>query len=674
MCGIAGVWNYVGAARSEAAVGNMLHAMRHRGPDGAGRLTFEGGAAGMVRLALVDLSSKGQQPMWSANNQVAILFNGEIYNFRELRADFSRDGTRFHSQTDTEVVLEAYLRIGQQFVERLRGMFAIAIFDWRETRPGGVPQLILARDPFGMKPLYVAEAADQVSSVVFASEVRALLASRLVARNVDREAVAEYLSSGFIYQPRTIIQGVRMLERGTIEVHTPEAAVVRRRFWSMPQTAPVNESLEESADRLRSVLDESVKLHAFADAPVGAFLSGGIDSTAIVSLMHRQIPKLRTYTLRFPEMPLADESAEAADFAQQNGIENQPVDVLGRDVAEALPRFAADLDQPSADGLNSWLVSRAAARDVKGVLSGLGGDEWFAGYPVTRRMAATRTSAMGAMFAVIGRIAHLLRALPWNGRYYDLLSRIAARRGPLPLWMYAHSVYRWAHSRRSVGLNCWNSSRDSHYEKLLAEISDSWRSESTVGLSCLLDVGTYMGHQLLRDSDAASMAHSLELRMPFVDVELAQFSRTCLDQWKLAPRQNAIRTYDSTGAKRVLVRSLKDILPPTILAREKRGFTLPHLEWMRTDLAELVEETASPAALSMRGIIDPSILPQTWRDFRHPSAIRTRHLLWPLVIFELWCREILDAGVQPAERVTASYPTAIRTSNSPSLGPPSDRR
>jgi asparagine synthase (glutamine-hydrolysing) len=395
MCGIAGLWNAQSGVDTRGAVERMLDAMHHRGPDGRGQMQFAGGAAGMVRLALVDLSERGQQPIWSEDRRVAILFNGEIYNFRDERARLEKAGYRFQSNTDTEVVLNLYLERGVEFVERLRGMFAIALFDWRNSGTDQPPTLLLARGHFGIKPLYVAHANDDPRSVMFASEIRALLASGLVPRNVDRAAMAEYFSSGFVWQPRTIISGVRMMEPGTLEIYEPGEPLCVKSFWRVPTYVPRHETLDEAAERLRHVLDESIRLHAFADAPVGAFLSGGIDSTGIVGLMRKHVPQLRTYTLRFPEFPGADEATEAAEAAELLEVRNTVVDVTGREVAEWLPHFAGDLDQPSADGLNTWLISRAAAGDVKGVLSGLGGDEWFAGYPVTRRMSRHAIPVLG---------------------------------------------------------------------------------------------------------------------------------------------------------------------------------------------------------------------------------------------------------------------------------------
>src|SRR5438132_7652308 len=409
MCGIAGI---VGAARdcSENLV-DMLQSQAHRGPDGSGFVAYEGGAAGAVRLALVDLSDRGQMPMWSPERRVAIVFNGEMYNYVAERQRLVSRAYPFQSTTDTEVILTLYLEHGLSFVDHIRGMFALAILDWRQSTPGGRPTLVLARDHFGIKPLYLAWPLGTRGPLVFASEIRSLLASGLIPREIDTEALQDYLAIGFVLQPRTIIAGVEMLQPASLIRMTPAGSIERRTFWSIPPAQPVRESFEESAERLRTVLDESVALHALADAPVGAFLSGGIDSSGVVGLMIRQNPRLRTYSLRTTDFPQSDEANQAEAFARSLGCEHSTVEVSGQEVLELLPRFAAELDQPSTDGLNTWLISRWAARDVKGVLSGLGGDEWFAGYPTSRRLAWLHGTRIGRLTELGGKIANLARRL-----------------------------------------------------------------------------------------------------------------------------------------------------------------------------------------------------------------------------------------------------------------------
>jgi asparagine synthase (glutamine-hydrolysing) len=635
-----------------AAVDTMLDAMRHRGPDGRGTLEYAGGAAGMVRLALVDLSERGQQPMWSPDRRVAILFNGEIYNFRAERERLEHAGHRFRSTTDTEVILQLYLERGLDFHERLRGMYALALFDWRESSPGGPPVMILARGPLGIKHLYVSQIAGNGGGVVFSSEIRALLASRLVRPEVSREALATYLAHGFVLQPETMVSGVRTMAPGTLEIYAPGRPMACRHFWHFPPYAPRRETLDEAAGRLREALDESVAIHAMADAPIGAFLSGGIDSTGIVALMRKHVGELRTYTIKFPDLAGHDECREAEAAARAYECRHTVVEVTSSEVRDVLPRFAGDLDQPSADGLNTWLVSRAAAHDVKGVLSGLGGDEWFCGYPVTRRMARYTTTAAGRANALAGRLAfYAARWMP-PGRLRHPAENLSTRRSPLATWLHGHTVFRDELARRAVGLTATPGWQEEQFALALTHDVGDWSQETMVGLSFLLDARIYMIHQLLRDSDATSMAHSLELRVPFVDRAMVDFSRSCLDEYKLRPGGGANGRYEQSGSKRVLIHALRDILPPDIAKRQKKGFALPFDHWMKGALAPLVLDTCGDQSVARRGLVDPDFVAAARRDAETSGGLYPG--LWTLMIFELWCRAVLDPYRQPAHEALTS--------------------
>jgi asparagine synthase (glutamine-hydrolysing) len=638
MCGIAGIVG--GAGDYSSAVSRMLRAQAHRGPDGSGMVTFEGGAAGAVRLALVDLSASGDQPIWSSDRRVAILYNGEMYNHVEERSRLAAKGYHFRSSTDTEVILALYLEHGLNFAERVRGMFGIAILDWRESSPGGSPTLVLARDPFGIKPVYVAQPMGSDGPLLFASELRSLLASGLVTKVIDKEALIDYLALGFVVQPRTIFADVGMIERGSLLRITPTGSMERRTFWKMPDAGPVRETLEEAAARLRAVLEESVALHALADAPVGAFLSGGVDSTGVVGLMIKRNSRLRTYTLRLKDFPQSDESTQADAFARSSGCVSTLVDITGSEMVELLPRFAGEIDQPSTDGLNTWLVSRAAARDVKGILSGLGGDELFCGYAAARNMAKY-TSGSGRMHAWAGRLAGAIRKLT-HGSYLDRrLEGLSSKSEPLTTWIDCRSIFGFALAGQLVNGGSVSDGRVEEIERLLSASTPQWRRESPVGLSCLLDVDIYMRSQLLRDSDAASMASSLELRVPLVDLRVAEFTRSCADDFKLYSGGGNGSEYRKSGAKRVLIKALEDILPPNIADRPKRGFSLPHQHWMQNELKPLVEETCSRRTIASRGLLDPDLASTLARD---NSARRwsAGPLNWSLVILELWCRAVMD--------------------------------
>jgi asparagine synthase (glutamine-hydrolysing) len=641
MCGIAGIVGATGDCSRNLV--DMLRAQDHRGPDGSGTVTYEGGAAGAVRLALVDLSERGLMPMWSPDRRAAIVFNGEMYNYVAERERLAARGYPFLSTTDTEVILALYLEHGLSFVDHIRGMFALAILDWREGTLGGRPALVLARDHFGIKPLYVTWPKGPGGPLVFASEIRSLLASGMVPKKIDMEGLQDYLAIGFVLQPRTIMAGIEMLQPGSLMRVTPAGSTERRTFWSIPRFQPVRETFQESAERLRAVLDESVAIHAMADTPVGAFLSGGVDSSGVVGLMVKKNPRLRTYSLRVTDFPQSEEFAQAEVFARSHGCEHTRVEVSGREVLELLPRFAAELDQPSTDGLNTWLISRAAARDVKGVVSGLGGDEWFSGYPGNLKMAKLASGSWKHR-AWIGKLAGAVRSLAPNSYVGSSLERVASLGQLLATWVYYRRAYGYGWAGRLV--NGAGLKRDGYeeIERRLAAVNPQWHEESIVGLACLLDVDVYMRSMLLRDSDATSMASSLELRVPLVDLKVADFSRSCSDDFKFHGRgAKGDRRYQSTGAKRVLIEALRDVLPANLGQRPKRGFDLPHNEWVETSFQPLLRETCSRRALAERGLLDPDLAIKLAVG-KSAHGVKSAALAWPLMILELWCRAVIDAS------------------------------
>ncbi len=635
MCGIAGVIG--GSTDYSPHLANMMRAMAHRGPDGQGTLTFDGGAVGAVRLALVDLSDRGLQPIWSPDKRVAVIFNGEMYNHAAERERLAANGYPFRSSSDTEVVLALYLERGLDFVHHMRGMYALAILDWRESIPGGRPKVILARDPFGIKPLYFCRPEGPSGPLVFASELRTLLASGLIKPEIDREGLIDYLAVGFVLQPRTILAGVKMLERGSLLEFSPVGEITQKTFWSMPPFNPMPETLDHAAERLRSVLEESVALHAMADVPVGAFLSGGVDSTGMVGLMIRRNPRLRTYTLRFPDLPGRDEADKATAFAASLGCDHTVADVTSTEVRDLVPRFAAEIDQPSVDGLNTWLISRAAARDVKSVISGLGGDEWFAGYP-SARVVRNFSSGSGRVYVLPAKVARAIRGLAPQSPLARRLDGLASKAHSITTWIDCHRVFGYLVGGQLVGSTRESGDQDG-VERVLQLIDPTWRNASPVGLSSLLDVDVYMGCQLLRDSDATSMASSLELRVPLVDIKVAEFAQSCAEEFKLGDAKLNGYEYGKSGSKRVLIHALRDILPPDILNRPKQGFGLPFAHWGKGGLASLLQETCSRETVTARGLLDPDLLTTVAGSQRYWSTFPQA---WSLMILELWCRNIID--------------------------------
>jgi asparagine synthase (glutamine-hydrolysing) len=589
---------------------------------------------------MVDLSERGQQPIWSSDRKVAILFNGEMYNFRDERERLRQAGYCFRSTSDAEVVLALYLEKGGSFASSIRGMFALALLDWRSSGIDGPPTVLLARDRFGMKPLWISERGEQV---LFASELRALLASGLVPADLDGDGVSCYLEHGFVLQPGSILRGVRMVEAGTYVQYRGDRPPQVAHFASEPASPAIaNESFSDAARRLRTILEESVALHSHADAPLGAFLSGGIDSSAIVALMRPHVARLRTYSLGWQEGRETDETAEASATAARFDCDHTEYVLPGREVASIVPEFAGDLDQPSADGLNTWLVSRLAARDVKGVMSGLGGDEWFAGYPVSVSMGAFESRLGAAALRAMGHGAHLLAGSARNTLGFARLRSLGAYRSPMALWTRSHTVF----SSREVGALTGKCPKTNGVDRFASALRTGGngveRQESPLGLASRLDSEVYMRSQLLRDADATSMAHSVELRMPLVDSELARFARGCRASYKLS-EPGAEQSVSMKGIqKHLLVEALRGVLPEDILNRPKRGFGLPYNEWLRGPLREIAMDTTSASAVKKRGMFEPRAVAQTREAFLDGDAAAEYPRLWSLMILELWCRQVLD--------------------------------
>lgn len=612
----------------------------------------------MVRLALVDLSERGQQPIWSPDGLVAILFNGEMYNFRSERTRLERGGYLFRSSTDTEVALALYLERGSAFVQTVRGMFALAILDWRGGGRDAPPSLFLARDRFGIKPLWVAEGQ---GTIAFASELHAIRRSGVISGEIDENGLACFLEHGFVLQPGSILRGARMLEAGTWELFEDGHPTRRERFPPTKAPQRLQEPFQETARRLRVVLEESVALHALADAPIGAFLSGGVDSSAIVALMRPHVSKLHTYSLGWDDGGAPDETRQAEATARRFSCDHTTHVVSGRAVADLLPLFARDLDQPSSDGLNTWFVSRVAARDVKGVLSGLGGDEWFAGYPVASGMAAYASPWRATALRSMGYAAQAFSRWMPAGSARQRMRNLSWYRSPLALWTRSHTVFPPEEASALVGLPLVSTS-EGKIAASLALWDEGVDLTSPVALAARLDSEVYMRSQLLRDSDAASMAHSLELRVPLVDAEIAGFASTCPDGYKLSlPALNGASSARS-GTKQILIEALRDILPPDIHNRPKLGFAMPYEMWLRGPLLEIAMETTNEASIARRGLLDNRAVTRVREAFRNGESGAGYPKLWSVMILELWMHRMSDGAFDGAANGDPAWGAENQTS------------
>jgi asparagine synthase (glutamine-hydrolysing) len=608
MCGIAGIFGIP----DRAALARMVAALRHRGPNDSGEFADHRAALGSTRLAIIDLSDDGHQPMKSEDGDVVLVFNGEIYNYREERAQLEAAGHRFRSHSDTEVILALYLRYGSDFVRRLRGIFAIAIYD----RRGGPrrERLILARDHFGIKPLIYVETPTGIS---FASELKALIAADQVSRDIDPVALQQLLIRGSVRQPRTILAQARMLPAAHMMV-LDHAGTRVAPYWSLA-TGRVRGMRKlpysEVCKAVKDVIARSVEAQLVADVPVGAFLSGGIDSSLLVALIAaRHSAPLQTYSISFDVASDApDEGDDAMLVARHLGTKHRRVVATGADFRDNLEKIGWAIDQPSVDGVNTWFVAKAAAAELKVAISGTGGDEWFAGYPWFAAMAAAprrwwrddfveKFATQYAIFGNEGAVALLARDVLQPDAIHGLAGDLVGE-DVIP---------------RGTAL------------------------ERTSGLV----VSGYTRHQLLRDIDAMSMAHSLEVRVPFMDPEVADIALSIPDSAKLAPgpvSDTVPDSYRALGAKRVLLDIGRPLLPPGFDQRPKRGFTLPIDRWLHGPAAGALAECLSPSTVRRRGWFDPDSVALVMNGFREGTVHWTRP--WLLMLTELWAQSALDGAV-----------------------------
>ncbi|WP_224983683.1 asparagine synthase (glutamine-hydrolyzing) [Geomonas agri] len=606
MCGICGI---IGESRHGAVV-SMVKALRHRGPDDFGIHVETGAAFGMTRLAILDLSPGGHQPMLSHDGNVLIIYNGELYNFKEERTILEGRGHSFRSQSDTEVVLAMYLEYGDAFLSRMRGMFALGIYD---KRPGtGRERLLLARDQFGIKPLLYHLAN---SRLVFASEMKAILASGLVPKNFNPDALPFLLVKGSIPQPLSAITGVTMLPPAHYLV-MQNGCCNTKRYWSFGiDRVPGlrGASFQEQVAAVRQRLEESVRLQMVSDVPVGAFLSGGVDSSLMVAMMARLSDhRVKTFSVGFgPEGSAMDETDDARRTAQFVGSDHTRVEIGGSDVRDRISHIAASLDQPTVDGVNSYLVSLAVSRHVKVAISGTGGDELFAGYP-------------------------------W---FLNVLR--AARAGDRDLALRYASEYLIFDLQPALSLLSDETQRNFDADRFMHDtvrLPDELPEADPIERVSVLCLRGYTQNQLLRDIDAASMAHSLEVRVPFLDIPLLDTALSLPLAAKLNPDTDQLdpyaATYRQTGVKRALIEIGRSILPPDMDVQPKRGFGMPFATWLKGPLREVMEDTLSPTAVAGRGLFSVQGVSRVRDEFLAGRGGWPQ--LWIPMMTELWCRELLD--------------------------------
>jgi asparagine synthase (glutamine-hydrolysing) len=626
MCGITGFLDTEGAL-SETDLRRMNATLRRRGPDGEGYFFEKGIGLAMRRLAIIDIAG-GWQPVHNEDRSVTVVFNGEIYNYRQLREELKESGHSFRTQSDTEVIAHLYEEYGDRFTTKLEGMFAIALWDSRKQR------LVLARDRLGIKPLYIAKLG---SGIVFGSELKALLASNKVPQTIDWDAVDQYFAYTFIPAPRSIYSSVRKLlpaHQLTIE---RDGAIEERRYWRLIPHAPSRMAMGELEKRTEQALLMAVESHMVSDVPVGAFLSGGIDSSVVTAMMTRFSDKpIQTFTVGFADAgrTFIDERPYAREVAQQYGLNHTEIEVAP-DAAAILPEIVEAFDEPFADDsvIPTYYISQATARSVKVAMTGLGGDELFGGYK--RHLALQLSRYYDALPSILrkGVIEPLVRRMPESTAWGDAVDHVKR---------FAQARNGGAAERYQDYLTTrpWNDRRHLYHHDIAARIDSACtehvaldhfrRAESRDALEQALrtDLDLYLPDDVLTLTDRISMWHSLELRVPFLDHRLVELAANLPTSAKIS----------GTTQKRILRSIAARWVPRSILSHRKQGFEAPMGAWLRGPLLPLFDELTTSVALAGLGAFDVGVVRQL-RDEHVHGVRKNSKILFSLLVFMQWARQ-----------------------------------
>lgn len=646
------------AEESERAVRWMTAALVHRGPDEDGFLIAPRAAPrvalAMRRLSIIDLPG-GTQPIFNETGDIAVFQNGEIYNFRELRAELESFGHVFRTKSDTEVIVHGYEQWGDACVEHLRGMFAFALLDMRDSKAC----VLLARDRLGIKPLYYSV---RNGALIFASEVRALLASGCVPRQISTGALDSYLLFGSVCEPMTMVDGVFSLPPGH-RVNVSAAADVKRvvaePYWTFADAtshksaaSDMPATLEVAGAQLRPLLTESVACHLIADVPLGIFLSSGLDSTAIVALASAAQSGLHTFTVIFSEQEFS-EAEPARATAKRFGTHHEELLLDGAEMLAHLDDAVDALDQPSMDGINTYFVSSAVKRaGLKVALSGLGGDEIFGGYSTfASGPQAVRVAAIGKKFSrgIRGATAAAVgRAGGGRGDAGRKLAALWRNSESLPHpYYFMRTLYTPDHVATLRGTDALDGN-DLPWRSWMRETArEAAQLDSFNAISCL-EARSYMVNTLLRDTDSVSMAHSLEVRVPLLDHVLVEFVSRLPESVKIKRGVN----------KALLVEALKGLLPEEIIGQRKRTFTFPWERWLRGSLAARVSAGLDDMAPALAAHLNKDAVRSVWLAFAAAKTNWSRP--WSLYVLNQWCRKHLEAG--PDEEILTASAGAVADS------------
>ena len=628
MCGIAGVVNFSGEPASREVLKRMTDAIAHRGPDGEGWHAAGGVGLGNRRLAIIDLSDKGRQPMCNETGDVAVTYNGEIYNFRELRTQLANRGHRFVSSTDTEVIVHGYEEWGDACVDRFNGMFAFALADAR--RGPGRERVLLARDRYGIKPLYYSAGA---TGVVFGSEIKAILAHPSQRVAVSHAALSEYFTFQNIFSDLTLFDGIRLLPPGHLmTIDVPQRATATQAYWDYQFVREGAGSFDDSAVELRRLVEQAVVRQLVSDVPVGAYLSGGMDSSSIVAVAARSIPRVQTFTGGFDLSSASglelgfDERATSEMLSNHFKTEHYETVLHAGDMEHVMPDLVWHLeDLRVGQCYPNYYVARLASRFVRVVLSGSGGDELFAGYPWRYY-----------------RGMHAASEQEYYRAYYNYWQRLSPDADRPQFFTPA----AWAQVRHHEPFETFKNVFAGHEPPLETP-------EDFVNASLYFEIRTFL-HGLLLVEDKLSMAHSLETRVPFLDNDLVDFALRLPPRYKLldvlkAPvvdedevaKARRYRMQPTSDGKRILRAAVKPLLPGYVWDRAKQGFSAPDASWFRGESIDYVNRLLRDPRARCLEFVEPAYVGRVL-DEHSSGRVNHRLLIWSLLSFETWCRKFLD--------------------------------
>lgn len=622
MCGIAGWINLDNnsSQNSEAVLHSMCEKMKHRGPDSEGLWNDETVALGMRRLSIIDLHT-GEQPVFNEDKSIVVVMNGELYNFREIRSDLEKRGHKFETNTDTEILPHLYEEYGEVMLEHINGMFAFALWDKNKRK------LLIARDKFGEKPLYYGVFDNQL---IFASEPKVLLANSAVKAEINLNSLRAFLSFDYVPAPNSIYKGISKLPAAHF-LSVEKDEIKTRRYWNLTWEKKETKSLEKSAEELRELLADAVRMRLVSDVPLGILLSGGVDSSTVAAFATEfSTEKVKTFSIGFEEDSF-DESKFARQVAKHLNTEHYEEKLSVEKAADLISEIGKWLDEPLSDGslIPTFLLSRFVRKHVTVALGGDGGDELFAGYPMyyAHRVADFYNKIPGVLRNNL--IEPIVNNLPVSSKNlsFDYKAKRFVRASKYDLVTRHHSFFgsfsideqQKLLSREVLA----NSSNDIYAgAKDLLKITDA---ANEIEQMQFLDINFYMAEDILTKVDRASMAVSLEVRAPFLDPRVAQFAASIPLEYKLKGNKG----------KYILKKAMENILPKNILHRPKKGFGIPIAEWLRGRLNPLMHELLDATRLKNQGLFDEKFVQQLIKEHETHAASHHKQL-WTLLVFQLW--------------------------------------